>query len=217
MGSVIEDPQNVRSRRTRARLLAAVRSLIEERGFAALTMVAVAERAGVTRRTVYLHFPSRTDMVAQLFDYLAEQEGLAESQRPVWEAPDAATALREWAFHLARYHPRLLAVDLAVQQVRREDPDAARHYESVVDRQQRATRALATRLHDEDQLAASWTVDSAADMIWALTSSEVIERLTVERNWSPQQLGEHLALLLRRTFVAAPCEPDPSGGGSTPG
>ncbi len=48
--SQIHDPANARSRRTRAALLASARSLLEEEGFEALTMAAVAERAGVTRR-----------------------------------------------------------------------------------------------------------------------------------------------------------------------
>jgi AcrR family transcriptional regulator len=206
MAAAVEDPQSVRSRRTRACLLGAMRALLEERGFEALTMGAVAERAGVTRRTVYLHFASRTDMVTQLFDYVAEQEGLVESQRPVWEAPDAVTALDEWARHLARYHPQVLSVDRTVQQVRRVDPDAARHYKTVVDRQRAAVRKLATRLHAEGRLAPPWTVDSAADMIWALASSEIIERLVVERRWSRHKLAEYLALVLRSALVAAPGE-----------
>lgn len=202
MPPVIEDPQNLRSRRTRAQLLAAMRTLLEERGFEALTMGEVAERAGVCRRTVYLHFASRGDMVRHLFDYVAEQEGLDESQRSVREAPDAVTALREWARHLARYHPQVLAVDRAVQQVRRVDPDAASHYRTVVERQRTMARTLATRLREEGRLAEQWTVDSATDMIWALTSSEVIERLVVERRWSRRKLADHLGLVLRSALVA---------------
>src|ERR687897_152858 len=62
----------------------------------------------------------------------ADAEGLAESLRGVWEAPDAVSALDEWAAHLARYHPRLLAVDRALQAVWHHDPDAALHRRRVV-------------------------------------------------------------------------------------
>src|SRR5690242_17802927 len=51
-----EPGTNVRGRRTRAALLAATREVLEEGGFEELTMTAVAERAGVTRRAIYLHF-----------------------------------------------------------------------------------------------------------------------------------------------------------------
>ena len=63
----IEQPQNARSRRTSGALLHATRDLIDEQGFEALTMAAVAERAGVSRRAVYLHFSTRTELVTALY------------------------------------------------------------------------------------------------------------------------------------------------------
>ncbi|WP_062214863.1 isochorismatase family protein [Streptomyces sp. NBRC 109706] len=44
-------------------------------------MAAVAERVGVSRRGLYLHFGSRGELVTALFDYLAGQEGLDASLR----------------------------------------------------------------------------------------------------------------------------------------
>src|SRR6266496_4245189 len=65
---VILEPTNARSRRTCSRLLATARAILERDGFQALTIAAVAEQASVTRRTVYLHFGSRGELVAALFD-----------------------------------------------------------------------------------------------------------------------------------------------------
>lgn len=200
--SPVGEPSNARSRRTRAALLAATRALIEQGGFEAVSMATVAERAGVTRRAVYLHFASRADLVGALFDDVAATERLEESTRPVWEAPDAAAALDEWARHLARYHPRLLAVTRAAERVRGADPDAARHRRRVHRAQLANCRRLAERLEREGSLAAPWTLDSAADMLFALISTDMIERLVVDRRWSRRRLGDHLGLLLRRTFLA---------------
>src|ERR687895_426088 len=144
--STIVQPTNARSRRTRAALLTAAHAILQEHGFEALTMTAVAERAGVTRRAVYMHFPTRSELVAALFDYVAGVEGLADSLRGVWEAPDAVTALDQWAAHLARYHPRLLAVDQALQRVWRRDPDAAAHRKRVVATKLANCRRLAEHL-----------------------------------------------------------------------
>ena len=58
-------------------------------------MAAIADRAGVTRRSAYLHFASRAEVVDALFAHVAETEGLAESVDRVWAAPDAVAALRE--------------------------------------------------------------------------------------------------------------------------
>jgi AcrR family transcriptional regulator len=199
--STITAPTNARSRRTRAALLAAAHAVLEEQGFEALTVTAVAERAGVTRRAVYMHFPTRAELVGAMYDYVAEVEGLGESLQHVWAAPDALVALDEWAAHLARYHPRLLAVDRAVQRVWQNDPDAAAHRARVVSAKLANARRLARWLADEGRLSGAWTVESAADMLFALVASDVIEALIVDRRWSRKRLARHLALLFRSTFA----------------
>jgi AcrR family transcriptional regulator len=165
-------------------------------------MTAVAERAGLTRRAVYLHFSSRAELVAGLFDHVAAAEGLEDSLSRVWEAPDAAAGLAEWARHLARYHTRLLALDRAVARVSPLDPDAARHRSRVAAAKLANCRRLIGRLEEEEALAATWTAQSAADMLFALTSSDVVEGLTVERGWSQRKLADKLGALLADTFLA---------------
>jgi AcrR family transcriptional regulator len=197
----VSEPTNARSRRTRAAVLVAAHSILKEQGFEELTMTAVAERAGITRRAIYLHYPTRTDLVGALFDYVAGVEGLAESLQGVRDAPGAASALDAWAAHLARYHPRLLEVDRALQRVWRIDADAARHRKRVVAAKLANCRHIAHRLHDEGRLATGWTTQSATDMLFALISTDMIEALIVDRRWSRQRLADHLALLFRSTFI----------------
>lgn len=201
--AIIGEPENARSRRTRQALLAAARTILEEEGFDALTMGRVAERAGVTRRSVYLHFGSPTGLVDELFDYVAEVEDLDGSVARVWAAPDPVAALRAWATHLAEYHVRVLAVDRAVDRVRRRDGAAAAHYRRVLAAKRGNCRRIVTWLHDEGRLAAPWTVQSATDMMNVLATSDVVEGLIVDRRWSQRRFAEHLGVLLESTFVAA--------------
>src|SRR5262245_28905388 len=198
----VQRPTNARGRRTRAALLAAARALLEEHGFSLLSMAAVAERAGVTRRAVYLHFRSRSDLVGALFEYVAEVEGLADSLNYVRSAPDAVAALDLWARHEASYHVRILGVARALEHVGREDPDAAAWRERIAAHQLLDCRLLAERLSDEQRLGPPWTIDSATDMLWALISTEPLDRLVTDRHWQPDQYAERFANLLRRTFVA---------------
>ena len=199
--NAIADPANARSRRTRAALLDATRALIEADGFGALTMARVAAQAGVTRRAAYLHFPSRTDLVTALFDHLSASEGLAGSLARVWAAPDARAALTEWAAHVARYHPRILAVDRAAAAAADTDPDAARHRAQVTAGQLTACRLVACRLAREGILAKPWTTDSAAELLWALLSADLITRLTVTRGWAEADFADRLSVLLHRTLT----------------
>jgi AcrR family transcriptional regulator len=197
----IVQPQNARSRRTVEALLTATRAIIEDDGFESLTMAAVAERAGVTRRAVYLHFAGRAELLAELLRHLGQAEELGVSLQRVWDSPDSLAALNEWARHLARAHPRIMPIARAVDQVRRVDPDAAAMRAEIMRRWRLGCRRLMTWLDDEGHLAAPWTVDSASDMLWALMSWDVLEGLLVESGWSRDQYAEHMALLFRSTFT----------------
>jgi AcrR family transcriptional regulator len=198
----INEPRNARSRRTRAALLDAARSIFEDHGIEELTMTAVAGRAGVTRRAAYMHFATRSQLVTALFDHIAEAEGLHQSVQKVWQASNAAAALDEWAAHLARHHPTLLALDRALQRAWQHDTDAAAHRDRVISTQLGNCHNLARLLANASRLREPWTVASAADMLYALTSSDIIEALRTDRRWSRQRLVRGLRLLFRSTFVA---------------
>lgn len=201
MTKTISEPQNARSRRSRAALLDATRELISERGFDALTMAAVAERAGVSRRSVYLHFATRAELVTALFSRLGETEDIGASLQRVWDSPDAVTALAEWGRHLARIHPQILPVMQAAERARHVDADAADLWQTAQDRWLLGARRLAAWLAQEGRLARPWTATTAADMIWALMSPDLLDRLLRGRRWSPRRIGDHLAALLTATFA----------------
>lgn len=197
----IDEPRTARSRRTRAAILDAAWARIEEGGGEDLAMEEVAERAGVSRRAIYLHFRSRTDLFVALMAHIDEKLDLAASVRPVREAPDAVAALRAWTDHLAGYHPRIGQVVRAVDRARRTDEAAARLWEHAMDAWHQACRALAARLAEEGRLADPWTEETAADMLWALMSVDLLEDLTEDRGWSSERYGEALSILIERALV----------------
>lgn len=61
-----EAPGDPRIQRTRAAVLAVVRALVVEQGPSALTFSAISKRSGVTRQTLYRHWPSRQALFADL-------------------------------------------------------------------------------------------------------------------------------------------------------
>lgn len=75
--------------RNRERILDAARQLFAGRGFDAVTMTEIAEKAGVARATVFNHFPSKVGLVEAITeDVLAYfrgmvERGLADERTPV--------------------------------------------------------------------------------------------------------------------------------------
>ncbi len=197
----IAEPSNARSKRTRSRLLDATSELLAD-GVDAVTMAAVANRAGVSRAAAYLHFESRSDLIAALFDHLAERNRLAESMAPVWAADTAVGALDAWAQHLARHHTPMIQIDRAIQQLGRLDSDIAQHRRRVCDAQLESCQRLAAWLEADGVLAPEWTPAIATDLLYGLVATDLIDRLTNERSWTQADLAQNLATLLRRTLTA---------------
>jgi len=59
---------------TRERLLRAAQDLVEEGGYTAASVVAIAQRAGVAAGTLYRHWPSKGDLFAELFRSVCDRE-----------------------------------------------------------------------------------------------------------------------------------------------
>src|SRR5947209_1794293 len=59
---------------TRQRLLRAAQELIEEGGYAAASVAAIAERAGVAAGTLYRHFESKEELFVELFRSVCARE-----------------------------------------------------------------------------------------------------------------------------------------------
>ncbi len=195
------EPTNARSRRTRAALLDAARALLEREGPEALTMGRIAERAGVSRRAVYLHVDSRVDLLLALFDHVSEVEGLAASLQRVDDAPDAVATLNAWATHVATYHPKVLGVDTALRRVRDTDPAAAAHVARVDDHQLAACRRVADRLATDGVLADDWPPPRAAELLWSLLAPDHLTRLLHDRGWTAGEYAERLATVLRAALL----------------
>lgn len=80
------------SEETRGRILEAARDLAIGEGFSGFTVERVAERAGVSRMTVYYQFGSKPDLLEALFDHLAAR-GRLDRLPDAFRQPDPLVAL----------------------------------------------------------------------------------------------------------------------------
>jgi AcrR family transcriptional regulator len=79
---------------TRERLLRSAQELIEEDGYGAASVAAIAERAGVATGALYRHWPSKGELFAELFRVVCDREAAA------MDAAARGAAGREGANHV---------------------------------------------------------------------------------------------------------------------
>lgn len=120
MGYRTPDRGNPRVQSTRDRILAAARELLAETGPAGLTYSLLADRAGVTRQTLYRHWPARSGLLVDL---------ILEGSDSGYPEPDAdpAVVAAEWLASLraGMRDPARRAAVLAVTAQADTDPDSA--------------------------------------------------------------------------------------------
>jgi AcrR family transcriptional regulator len=92
---------------TRERLLDAARELIGEGGYAAASVAAIAQRAGVATGALYRHFPSKADLFVEVFRAVCDRE--IEAARAAAEAlPGGSRATDRVEAILAAFAERAL-------------------------------------------------------------------------------------------------------------
>jgi AcrR family transcriptional regulator len=76
---------------TRQRLLTAARELIDEGGYGATSVLAIADRAGVAAGTLYRHFASKEELFVEVFRDVCDREdrAIAASVQQLGEHPGA--------------------------------------------------------------------------------------------------------------------------------
>ncbi|MGO9956145.1 MAG: TetR/AcrR family transcriptional regulator [Solirubrobacteraceae bacterium] len=92
---------------TRDRLLAAAQGLIEEDGYAAASVIAIAERAGVAAGTLYRHFASKEELFVEVFRSVCAREERA-MRATAAAMPDGAPAAARLAAVLGTFAQRAL-------------------------------------------------------------------------------------------------------------
>lgn len=117
----VTDPRVARSR---AAVLATAVDIVVERGPAALTIEAVVARSGVARSTIYRHWPTRDELLVDVFRFGAPSPSRPDASLPFTDAMqvflhDLVEQLSEpkWArilpalLALKAYEPTLAAID----------------------------------------------------------------------------------------------------------
>jgi AcrR family transcriptional regulator len=92
---------------TRERLLAAAQELIEDGGYGAASVVAIAERAGVAAGTLYRHFVSKEELFVEVFRSVCEREERA-MRAAAAGLPESTPAVERLQTVLATFAQRAL-------------------------------------------------------------------------------------------------------------
>jgi AcrR family transcriptional regulator len=196
-------------RESRRRLLAAAKAEFGERGYAAATVIRIAERADVSVQTLYSNWGNKRNLLRAVMessvtgsDDLPVEAGQPPAILFATLDPEEARDPRRLLAHLSHQY-RLLAERSAVGwQTYRDgagmDPDIAADWQQLNDLRRQGFRAMITRVPAE-ALRPGLTHDAAADTAWVIASPDTHDQLVRHAGYDYDQL-EHW---VRSTLAAA--------------
>jgi AcrR family transcriptional regulator len=179
------------SEATRTRILDAASSLIVDSGYHSISLDGIAEKAGVSRRTIYDQFGSKRGVLEGIMKQIAERD-LPELLAAVSQAKDPIEALRKAIPLSVAFTDRNTRMVLIFYAQAINDPDFRAAWEYAEQNRWNNLRRIVEWLAREGKLAEDWTLDHATDWLHSLTSYRLHDELVVKRGWSHQEMAKML-------------------------
>ena len=195
---------------TRGRLLDAAQACFLADGYVRTTTRGIAERAGLTERTLFNLFPSKADLLREAV--AAAVSGLEggrvrdrDEVRDLTEAQDLAASVRSFVGTVTAVHRRSAPYAAVTLQAAAVDEAAAELWRWGRREQEKDIRVVLGVMVEAGWLSASGA-QHAVDGVLVLTSHETYAQLCLEKGWSEDRYQEwlvaHLTAELREAGSA---------------
>ncbi len=189
---------------TRRRILSAAWRLLEAVQGQEVRMTDIAKAAGVSRQALYLHFPTRLDLLVATTHHIDAVKGIDARLAASRAAETGTDRLDAFIAAWAGYIPEIYGVGRALMGMRDTDAAARSAWDDRMQALRHGCRAAVDALARDGRLLAHDTPDTATDLLWSLLSVRLWEHLTLDCGWRQDRYVETVTRLARQALVAAP-------------
>jgi AcrR family transcriptional regulator len=193
---------------TRAQILASAQRMFERDGYAATSMAAVAADAGVSLKTVYVAFETKSGLLRAVWHRAlrGEGDGLPVGDQPwfrrVLDAPDPRTQLRLNARNSREVKERAGPIMDVIRSAAPGDDEIGALWHRIETEFHANQRLVVESLHRKRALRKGLSVAAATDILWALNHPGVYRSLVGERRWSAARYERWLSGILTSQLLA---------------
>ena len=197
------------ARQTRKRIVDAGAALFAERGYGATTIDAIAQAAGVSRKTVFDSVGGKANLMKLAYDFAITGD---DAPIPMMDRPRIADLMaeREPAAMIAGHAAlvtdigsRIAAIYGALEQAAGTDAEAQTLYQKLVRQRRTSMEMPAKQLAEVGGLRPGLTRTHAADLLWVYSDPALYDKLVGQQSWSAEQFESWI----RRTLEQQLLEP----------
>jgi AcrR family transcriptional regulator len=198
------------ARATRRRIVDAGRELFIERGYTRTTIDAIAERAEVSRKTVFTSVGGKAELLKLAWDWAlaGDDEPVALADRPelqqMMQEPDPDTLIADWSRFQAAIAGRLALLFEALTVAADGDADVAALHAVSEQNRMGGARAFVTRLEEIGGLRAELDLDRASAIAAVLMDPMPYRRLVLDAGWTLDEYADLVDLMARAALTGRP-------------
>jgi AcrR family transcriptional regulator len=170
-------------------------------------MAAIAEAAGVSLKTVYVAFETKSGVLRALWHFLlrGDQADVPVGERPwyleVLEEPDPERIVRLTAKNSRVVKERAGALMAVIRSAAPADADIAALWERIQSDFYDNQLGIVEALRKRKGLRRGLDVERAADILWTLNHPDLWQLLVRERGWTPEQWERWFAETVRAQLL----------------
>lgn len=201
------------ARATKDAIVEAAVALFSEKGYVAVSIDAIAERAGVSRATVFASVGAKPALlkaawVTAFARAAGGEEGVPLVDRPrsleVRTEKTARGFLRAYAALAAAIFERLSRINEAMRDAASVDEDARELFEKTYAERRRGADRIVADTRERGALREGLDLDEAADVVWMLNDPSVYYALVHRRGWTSERYRAWLARALEAELLPPP-------------
>jgi AcrR family transcriptional regulator len=193
------------ARRTRARILDAAHDVLAEHGYGGTTMRTIADRAGVSVKTIEAAFATKANLLKELIDVriAGDDEPVPLRDRPavaeMIAEPDVDRLLELNAAFIADIARRIVVIDRVAREAAPLSESLTALFRTSLDNRRRGAREFVETL--ATKVALRLDLDLAVDTAWALFDPHLYQLFTEDGGWNHEEFVAWLVDAQRRLLL----------------
>ncbi len=184
---------------TRIRILNSAWKLLVGSHASAVRMSDIAKQTGISRQAVYLHFPTRAELLIATTRHIDEVKEIDERLAKSRSASTGLERLEAFVEAWGNYIPEIYGVASALIAMQATDEEAGAAWSDRMGAVRHGCEAAVAALERDGRLTRSLSTSEATDLLWAQLSVENWEHLRHRCGWTQARY----IIVLQQTLSAA--------------
>jgi len=185
---------------TKTRILDTTWKLLES-GMKNTRMSDIAKAAGISRQALYLHYPTRAELLIATTRHLDSVKKVDRRLERSRTAQSGAERLSAFIEAWGGYIPEIHGMSVALRDMRKNDQAVAEAWDDRMQAVRQGCEAAIQALAKDGMLKSGLSEQVASDLLWTLLSVENWEKLVHDCGWTQSAYEENIKALAEATLL----------------